>query len=94
MTASGSIAPVWIIALTASISSDTTEYPKFSWCRLPLTGDAFGPERMMWGSDWPPSAGREGYANTLRGVMEHPAFKGDGELEQVMGLTAKRVWGF
>jgi len=28
--------------------------------------DAFGPERMMWGSDFPPVAGREGYANALR----------------------------
>ena len=59
-----------------------------------MAKETFGAERMMWGSDWPPSAGREGYANTLRGVMEHPAFAGKGELEQVMGLTAKRVWGF
>ena len=59
-----------------------------------MAKEAFGVERMMWGSDWPPSAGREGYANTLRGVMEHLAFAGRGELEQVMGLTAKRVWGF
>ena len=59
-----------------------------------MAKEAFGVERMMWGSDWPPSAGREGYANTLRGVMEHPAFAGAGELEQVIGLTAKRVWGF
>jgi L-fuconolactonase len=27
--------------------------------------DAFGPERMMWGSDFPPVAGREGYTNAL-----------------------------
>ncbi|HEY3057692.1 MAG TPA: amidohydrolase family protein [Chloroflexota bacterium] len=28
--------------------------------------EAFGPERMMWGSDFPPVAGREGYGNALR----------------------------
>ena len=38
-----------------------------------MAKDAFGVQRMMWGSDFPPSAGREGYANALRGVLEHPA---------------------
>ena len=36
-----------------------------------MAKDAFGVERMMWGSDFPPAAGREGYGNALRGVMEH-----------------------
>ena len=72
--------------------------PEFNFDDVPplfeMAKDAFGVKRMMWGSDWPPSAGREGYANTLAGVMQHPAFAGEGDLEQVMGLTAKRVWGF
>src|SRR5262249_39521798 len=32
--------------------------------------ELFGPERMMWGSDFPPVAGREGYANALRFCRE------------------------
>ena len=36
--------------------------------------EAFGPRRMMWGSDYPPVSGREGYRNALRGVSEHPVF--------------------
>ena len=28
--------------------------------------EAFGPERMMWGSDYPPVSSREGYRNSLR----------------------------
>ena len=59
-----------------------------------MAKEAFGVERMMWGSDFPPCAGREGYANALNGVKHHPAFAGDGELEWVMGKTAARVWGF
>ena len=59
-----------------------------------MARDAFGVKRMMWGSDFPPSAAREGYANTLRGVMEHPAFAGGDDIEWVMGRTAERVWGF
>ena len=31
-----------------------------------------GLEQIMWGSDFPPSAGREGYANTLDGVRSFP----------------------
>ena len=31
-----------------------------------MTKDAFGVGRMMWGSDFPPAAGREGYGNALR----------------------------
>ena len=33
--------------------------------------DAFGPQRLMWGSNFPPVAGRgEGYGNSLRWPME------------------------
>lgn len=39
-----------------------------------------------------PSAAREAYADTLGGMMQRPAF--DGEPEQVMEPTAKRVWEF
>lgn len=28
--------------------------------------EAFGPTRLLWGSDFPPVSGREGYANALR----------------------------
>lgn len=72
--------------------------PDFRFDDIPpvfeMAKDAFGVDRMMWGSDFPPAAGREGYTNALRGVMEHPAFAGDGELEWVMGKTAARVWGW
>ena len=72
--------------------------PEFRFDDVPpvfeMAKDAFGVERMMWGSDFPPAAGREGYGNTLRGVMEHPAFAGEGELEWAMGKCAARVWGW
>ncbi len=72
--------------------------PKFRFDDIPplfeMAKDAFGANRMMWGSDFPPAAGREGYANALNGVMEHPAFADEGDLEWVMGKTAARVWGW
>jgi len=36
---------------------------------LPRFYEAFGPDRLMWGSDYPPVAGREGYRNALSLVM-------------------------
>ena len=57
-----------------------------------MARDAFGPRRMMWGSDYPPVSGREGYRNALRGVMDHPAFRTGEDLEWVMGRTASEVF--
>lgn len=59
-----------------------------------MAKDAFGVNRMMWGSDFPPSAGREGYTNALLGVMNHPAFANGDDVEWVMGKTAARIWGW
>lgn len=60
---------------------------------IEMACDAFGPRRMMWGSDYPPVSGREGYRNALRGVMDHPALALDIDKEWVMGKTAVEVFG-
>ena len=49
---------------------------------------AFGPERMMWGSDFPPVAGREGYRNALQALLEYPCFQSPGEREWAFGKAA------
>ena len=72
--------------------------PDFKFDNVPplfeMAYDAFGPNRMMWGSDYPPSAGREGYGNTLEGVRNHPAFSNGDDIDWVLGKTAAKVWGF
>ncbi len=72
--------------------------PEFRFDDVPplfeMAKEAFGAQRMMWGSDFPPSAGREGYQNTLEGVRNHPAFADGDDIEWVLGKTAARVWGF
>ncbi len=60
---------------------------------LDLAYEAFGPGRMMWGSDYPPVSGREGYRNALRLPMEYLAGKGKENLRQVFGGTALKVFG-
>lgn len=56
--------------------------------------DAFGANRLMWGSDFPPSAAREGYRNALRFPMEHIKFKSPPDKEWLFGKTAASLFKF
>ncbi len=55
--------------------------------------DAFGAKRTMWGSDFPPSAGREGYANVLKLPMNNVPYFMDEDKDWIFGKTALSVWG-
>jgi L-fuconolactonase len=70
---------------------------KFPWEIPPhyaMAKEAFGAKRMMWGSNFPPSAAKEGYRNTLEAVRNLDVFKDGDDLEWVLGKTAAKVWGF
>ncbi len=57
--------------------------------------DAFGPRRLMWGSNFPPVAGRgEGYRNSLRWPMERVTFGSEEDKEWIFGGTAAALWKF
>ncbi|MCH7786868.1 MAG: amidohydrolase, partial [Chloroflexi bacterium] len=70
--------------------------PGFSFDFTPplieMARDAFGPRRMMWGSDYPPVGGREGYHNSLQAVMEHPVFKSQEDKDWAFGKAAQEVF--
>ena len=56
--------------------------------------EVFGPQRIMWGSDYPPVSGREGYANSLEFPRHYFSDLSASALEQVFGGTALTVWKF
>ena len=56
--------------------------------------EAFGGDRLMWGSDFPPSAGREGYANTLKLPRENVTFPSQEAKDMIFGGTAASIWKF
>lgn len=58
---------------------------------LRMAINAFGANRIMWGSDFPPVAGREGYRNALSGVVDDPALTVE-EVEWIAGKTAQQVF--
>jgi len=59
---------------------------------LDMALEAFGPERMMWGSDWPPVSQREGYANALRFPMQQLGALSEREKGLMFGGVAKTVY--
>ena len=57
--------------------------------------DAFGPQRLMWSSNYPPVAGRgEGYRNALWQTRERVPFKTEEDQEWVFGKTAATLGKF
>jgi predicted TIM-barrel fold metal-dependent hydrolase len=61
---------------------------------MEMAYEAFGADRMMWGSDFPPVAGREGYRNALEWPMSHIPFRNDADREWVFGRTALSLFTF
>ena len=59
---------------------------------LDLALAAFGPSRMMWGSDYPPVSGREGYTNALNRTRAEVESRAPAGVAQVFGGTAERVF--
>ncbi|MFC1935895.1 amidohydrolase family protein [Chloroflexota bacterium] len=59
---------------------------------LEMAFEAFGPRRMMWGSNYPPVSNREGYRNALQGPMNHSAFRSQEDSKWAFGTTALSVW--
>jgi L-fuconolactonase len=61
---------------------------------MEMAYDAFGASRIMWGSDFPPVAGREGYRNALHWTMEHLSSRSAADQEWIFGKTALSLFKF
>ena len=59
---------------------------------LDLAYAAFGPARMMWGSDFPPVSGREGYRNALQWPMDQLSDIPEAERVMIFGGTGQQVF--
>jgi L-fuconolactonase len=61
---------------------------------IEMAVEAFGSRRLMWGSDFPPVANREGYGNALNLPRERLWARSQQEVEWVFGRTAATIWQF
>jgi L-fuconolactonase len=85
--------------VTAKLSGLVTEAPWDGWRGSGIERyaarlvEAFGPERVMWGSDWPVCTLAAGYADVLGVARDAIAELGAAEQAAVLGGTAARVYG-
>jgi predicted TIM-barrel fold metal-dependent hydrolase len=56
--------------------------------------DAFGPSRLMWGTDWPVSERHATYEQTLAVVREEMKFLNEEDKSWILSKTVERVWPF
>jgi len=68
--------------------------PVLEWpiAELTLALELFGPERLMWGSDFPVVGSREGYANALEWARSAVAAALPGAEASIFGGAARRVF--
>jgi predicted TIM-barrel fold metal-dependent hydrolase len=56
--------------------------------------DAFGPQRLMWGTDWPLVERVCGYTRALALVRDEMTFLNDNDKSWILGRTVERLWPF
>jgi predicted TIM-barrel fold metal-dependent hydrolase len=56
--------------------------------------DAFGPERLMWATDWPVCLPHATYEQTLRVVRDDMPFLNEEDKSWMLSRTIERVWPF
>ncbi len=56
--------------------------------------DAFGPRRLMWGTDWPGVEDYCGYGRALALYREEIKFFNDDDRKWILGETAFKLWSF
>lgn len=56
--------------------------------------DAFGPQRIMWATDWPVCNGWTSYEKTLSVVCDDMSFLNEDDKSWILSKTIERVWPF
>lgn len=81
------------ISHTWSLSKEP--YPwRDTWAQVKELHQQFGPERLMWGTDWPVCLRHGTYGQTLGVVRDEMSFLNDKDREWMLSKTVERVWKF
>ena len=65
-----------------------------AWPQVKRLYDNFGPQRLMWGTDWPVVNRHSSYSQALAVVRDEMDFLKDKDREWIMSKTVERVWPF
>lgn len=92
-------ANVWVKVSELCIISPSEKYPykdTFPWLRRMF--DAFGPDRLMWGTGFPGAtraqAGRPSLQQELDLIGKEINFFSAADREKILGRNAAKLWGF
>jgi L-fuconolactonase len=80
------------VSHTWNLSKETYPYTD-SQAMVKRVYDAFGPQRLMWGTDWPLVEGYCGYGKALAMVRDEMAFLNDEDKRWMLSGTVRRVFG-
>ena len=81
------------ISHTWSLSRQPYPYPD-SQAQVKRLYDAFGPRRLMWGTDWPLVENHCGYSKALSIVRDEMKFLNGDDKSWILSKTVERVWPF
>jgi predicted TIM-barrel fold metal-dependent hydrolase len=90
---------VYVKVSELSVLSPSAEYPwkdTYPWVRQMY--DAFGPDRMLWGTGFPGAtraqAGRPSLSEEMALIRTEIPFFNDADREKILGNNAARLWNF
>jgi predicted TIM-barrel fold metal-dependent hydrolase len=81
------------ISHTWSLSKEPYPY-RDTHVQVKKVYDAFGPQRLMWGTDWPLVERHCGYARALAVVRDEMKFFNDDDKRWILGGTVEKLWPF
>lgn len=81
------------VSHTWSLSKEEFPY-KDSQAQVKRLYDKFGPQRLMWGTDWPICLAKCSYAQTLSMVRDQMDFLNEEDKHWMLNKTVQRVWDF
>jgi predicted TIM-barrel fold metal-dependent hydrolase len=81
------ISHLWSISREAYPYRDTHEHVRKIY-------DTFGPERLMWGTDWPLVERYCGYAKAIRLYREEIKFLSNSDRAWILNKTIRKIWAF
>jgi len=81
------------VSHTWSLSHQPYPY-RDTWAQVKKLYDAFGPQRLMWGTDWPLVEAKCGYAKALAIVRDEMDFLNAQDREWMLSRTIEKIWPF
>jgi predicted TIM-barrel fold metal-dependent hydrolase len=87
--------PKVFVKVSHTWSLSKQDYPyRDSQAQVKRLYDGFGPQRLMWGTDWPLVEGYCGYAKALALVRDEMGFLNEEDKSWMLSRTVERVWKF